>query len=89
MKAIFTAEVNCRDCHKCVRICPVKAIGIENGHAQLIEESCIHCGHCVKECPREAKQILNQTDKFRLAKQQGKKVLFCYITNEMRKSHFS
>ena len=74
MKAIFTAEVNCRDCHKCVRICPVKAIGIENGHAQLIEESCIHCGHCVKECPREAKQILNQTDKFRLAKQQGKKV---------------
>ncbi len=75
MKAIFTAEVNCRDCHKCVRICPVKAIGIENGHAALVEDSCIHCGHCVLECPRSAKQIINQTDRFREAKQRGKKVV--------------
>lgn len=75
MKAIFTAKVNCRDCHKCVRICPVKAIGIENGHAELVEESCIHCGHCVLECPQKAKQIINEVDKFRRAKQQGKQVI--------------
>lgn len=75
MKAIYTANVNCRDCHKCVRICPVKAIGIVNGHATLVENSCIYCGRCVQECPRGAKRILNQMEEITKAKVQGKKIV--------------
>ena len=61
MKTIYTAEVNCRDCHKCVRICPVKAIGIVNGHATLVANNCIFCGRCVQECPRGAKKVIDNT----------------------------
>lgn len=63
MKTIYTAEVNCRDCHKCVRICPVKAIGIVNGHATLVENSCIFCGRCVQECPRGAKKVIDSSSR--------------------------
>lgn len=75
MKTIFTAKVNCRDCHRCVRICPVKAIGIEDGHAKLVDESCIFCGKCVLECPRNAKQIIDWTEKFYQAKSSGKQIV--------------
>ena len=63
MKTIYTAEVNCRDCHKCVRICPVKAIGIVNGHATLVANNCIFCGRCVQECPRGAKKVIDNSYK--------------------------
>jgi iron only hydrogenase large subunit-like protein/uncharacterized Fe-S cluster-containing protein len=57
MKTITTQKVNCRDCHRCMRSCPFKAIGIENGQARLIEEKCVLCGRCVVECPQGAKQV--------------------------------
>ncbi len=55
--AIFTVENDCQDCYKCVRACPVKAIKVENGHAQEIADSCIMCGKCVEVCPVGAKRI--------------------------------
>ncbi len=60
MKTITTQKVNCRDCHRCMRSCPLKAIGIENGQARLIEEKCVLCGRCVVECPQGAKQVDSQ-----------------------------
>ena len=33
MKTIQTSEARCRDCYKCIRHCPVKAIGLKNGWA--------------------------------------------------------
>lgn len=47
--------VQCKDCYRCLRECPVKAIDIKNHHAQIIEEHCILCGHCTKVCPQHAK----------------------------------
>ena len=60
MKTITTQKVNCRDCHRCMRSCPLKAIGIANGQAQLIDDKCVLCGRCVIECPQGAKQVENQ-----------------------------
>jgi iron only hydrogenase large subunit-like protein len=54
---IFTEETDCRDCYKCVRRCPVKAIKIEDGHATVIAERCIACGICVDTCPAGAKKV--------------------------------
>ena len=47
--------VQCKDCYRCLRECPVKAINIKDHHAQIIEEHCILCGHCTKICPQKAK----------------------------------
>ncbi|HAK72597.1 MAG TPA: hydrogenase assembly protein HupF [Sporomusaceae bacterium] len=60
MKSITTLKVNCKDCHRCVRSCPVKAIGIDKGQARVVENRCIVCGRCVTECPQKAKQVKNQ-----------------------------
>ena len=45
----------CRDCYKCLKECPVKAIKIENHQAKIIEERCILCGKCTLRCPQNAK----------------------------------
>lgn len=54
---ITTNKARCRDCYRCVRICPVKAIRISDGQAQVSQERCIVCGTCVRECPQQAKQV--------------------------------
>lgn len=58
-KYIFTNKARCRDCYRCVRACPVKAVKMENGQAFVNEDLCIFCGTCIKECPQEAKQYRN------------------------------
>lgn len=56
---VFTNKAKCRDCNRCVRVCPVNAIKIENSQAQVIPERCIDCGTCVIECPQKAKIYLH------------------------------
>ena len=75
-QAITTQKVNCQDCHRCVRSCPVKAIGIESGHASVVLDKCILCGKCVVECPQQAKQVENQLDIVKQALSDGRKVAF-------------
>ena len=54
---IFTVSANCRDCYRCLRNCPVKAIRVSGGQAQIDDSLCIQCGTCVRECPQNAKKI--------------------------------
>lgn len=56
---IYTEKTECQDCYKCVRYCPVKAIKIENGHADIKQDLCILCGKCVSICPASAQRIRN------------------------------
>ena len=62
MRIIRTQETNCKDCHRCLRSCPVKAIGIRQGRARVIDEKCILCGKCVTDCPQHAKQVSSQLE---------------------------
>lgn len=57
MGIISTIEAGCRDCYKCVRSCPVKAIKITSGHAEVMEDRCIADGRCVLVCPQQAKKV--------------------------------
>ena len=57
MGVIKTITANCKDCYKCVRYCPMKAIRVAGGHAEIIDELCVGCGTCVRMCPQGAKQV--------------------------------
>lgn len=59
---IFTVKNLCRVCYTCVRECPVKAIKIINGQAEVIPERCIACGNCVSVCSQGAKTYYKSSE---------------------------
>lgn len=65
MGIISTVRTSCRDCYKCVRHCPVKAVRISFGHAEVVDERCIQDGRCVLVCPQGAKKVSNDIQKVR------------------------
>ncbi len=52
---VYTMKARCRDCYRCVRVCPVKAVRMRDGQATVDEARCIACGTCIRECPQKAK----------------------------------
>lgn len=50
-------KANCKNCHKCIRSCPVKSIRFADNQAKIIPEECILCGRCVVVCPQNAKRV--------------------------------
>ncbi len=57
MNIINIKKVDCENCYKCVRSCPLKAIRIKKQHAEVVEERCILDGKCVAVCPHNVKEI--------------------------------
>ena len=55
-------KVQCKDCYKCLRECPVKAIDVKNHQAKIITDRCILCGHCTWICPQNAKIVHSEID---------------------------
>ena len=53
---------NCKNCYKCIRHCPVKAIKFENNQASIVTDECILCGNCYLICPQSTKEIINNSD---------------------------
>lgn len=66
---------NCKNCYKCIRYCPVKAIRFSGNQAHIIGNECILCGHCFVVCPQNAKEIVNETEKARVLLQSGDPVI--------------
>jgi iron only hydrogenase large subunit-like protein/uncharacterized Fe-S cluster-containing protein len=62
---VFTNPARCKDCYRCVRVCPVKAIRVEAGQASVDGDRCIHCGSCVRQCPQKAKAWRNDVERAR------------------------
>ena len=62
---------NCRNCHKCIRHCPVKSIRFSGNQAYIIGNECILCGQCFVVCPQDAKQIVDETEKVRVLLESG------------------
>ena len=66
---------NCKNCYKCIRHCPVKAIRFSANQAHIIGNECILCGHCFVVCPQNAKEIVDGTEKARVLIQSGDPVV--------------
>ncbi len=66
---------NCKNCYKCIRHCPVKAIRFSGNQAHIIGNECILCGQCFVVCPQNAKQIVDETEKAKVLLQSGSPVV--------------
>lgn len=69
------SKAYCKNCYKCLRSCPVKAIKFENEQATIDEERCIECGHCLTICPQNAREIKSDLDIVKIAINSGKKII--------------
>ncbi len=66
---------NCKNCYKCIRHCPVKAIRFSGNQAHIIGNECILCGQCFVVCPQDAKEIVNEVEKVKVLLQSGDPVV--------------
>ncbi|MEG1710652.1 MAG: [Fe-Fe] hydrogenase large subunit C-terminal domain-containing protein [Clostridia bacterium] len=57
MNCLDFKNASCKNCYKCLRSCPVKAIAVIGHQAKIIDDRCILCGTCTKVCPQNAKQV--------------------------------
>lgn len=73
-KIIFTDKAHCRDCYKCLRVCPVKAIKMHHGQAFVIQERCILCGNCILVCPQGAKKYRRDIERAKELVASGRKI---------------
>ncbi|MBQ8758122.1 MAG: 4Fe-4S binding protein [Clostridia bacterium] len=57
---------NCKNCYKCIRHCPVKAIRFSGNQAHIIGNECILCGQCFVVCPQNAKEVTSEVEKVKV-----------------------
>ena len=60
---ITSIKAKCKDCYRCIRACPVKAIGLNSGQARVVKERCITCGNCTVICPQKAKSVHSEVER--------------------------
>ncbi len=74
-KYLTLKKMNCKNCYKCIRNCPVKAIRFSGNQAHIIESECILCGKCYVVCPQNAKEIVSSVEKVQVLLQSGAPVV--------------
>ncbi|MBN1651157.1 MAG: 4Fe-4S dicluster domain-containing protein [Bacteroidales bacterium] len=74
---VYTVKNLCKVCYTCVRECPVKAIRILNGQADIIASRCIACGNCVKVCSQHAKAYYRSMDAVKAMLKKKEKTIAC------------
>ena len=72
---VSTNPARCRDCYRCVRICPVEAVRVRNGQAEVVSELCIGCASCVRACPQKAKVVWDGLASVKAAVAAGRTVI--------------
>ena len=75
MNCLTLKKSNCKNCYKCIRHCPVKAIRFSGNQAHIIGNECILCGQCFVVCPQNAKEIVNEVEKAKVLIQSGDPVV--------------
>ncbi len=72
---MISKKSNCKNCYKCIRYCPVKAIRFSGNQAHIIEDECMLCGKCYTVCPQGVKEIVSEVEKAKVLIASGEKVI--------------
>ena len=72
---MISKKSNCKNCYKCIRNCPVKAIRFSGNQAHIIDNECILCGRCYAVCPQDAKVVVSEVEKVKVLIQSGSPVV--------------
>ena len=75
MDILGLKKTNCKNCHRCIRECPVKSIEYSKHQAKIIKDGCILCGRCLVTCPQNAKIVRDDVHKIKNAIAEGRKVI--------------
>ena len=75
MSIIGLQKANCKNCYKCVKVCPVKSIKVENEQAKIIDRDCILCGTCLEQCPQNAKTVASDVALVKQMMKSGERVI--------------
>ena len=75
MEILGLKKANCKNCHRCIRVCPVKSIEFSQQQARIITKECILCGQCVVSCPQHAKEVRSDVWRVREAIARGRRVV--------------
>ncbi len=65
-KVLTLKKADCKNCYKCIRNCPVKAIRFSGNQAFINIDECILCGQCYVVCPQNAKEIVSEIEKVKV-----------------------
>ncbi len=67
---IFTKDEQCVGCNKCIYSCPVLEANVSymtaDGHnkIRIDQQKCIMCGECIRVCDHDAREFMDDTDRF-------------------------
>lgn len=75
MNLLNFSKANCKNCYRCLRSCPVKAIQFKDEQAIIIEDRCIACGHCLTVCPQDARNVRSDLSEIKAAIKNGKTLI--------------
>lgn len=80
LRSIINTNLDkCQGCNKCIRNCPIEGANIsfnDNGRTKVKvnENRCIRCGKCISVCDHNARNYIDDTEKFFQDLESGKQI---------------
>jgi NAD-dependent dihydropyrimidine dehydrogenase PreA subunit len=71
---INISKNKCVGCGICITYCPVDAIFINNGVAEVDHDKCIFCRSCIEECPQNAIREILEELSFAIGTDDGERI---------------
>lgn len=78
MRAFRIDSNRCRVCLKCMQICPIHAVELQNGAVRVEDSRCVDCGLCYTHCPHGAIFWEDQTQTVKSFFAAHRKVVFSF-----------